>query len=182
MSNPSDEAVMAKIQAGRLELLGVLFARHSRRAYALCYRMVGDGSTAEDLVQEAFLRVLRYRDKFRGDARFATWLHRIVRNVCLDHLGARDRERIAVEELSADPSHRDAFASMDESDISVTRMAFERLSEDQRQCLVLARIDGWGYKEIAARLGTSEGAARVRVHRAMNELKSIMGELAEQGS
>lgn len=173
---------MESIQAGRLELLGVLFARHSERAYALCYRMVGDGAASEDLVQEAFLRVLRYRDRFRGDARFATWLHRIVRNVCLDHLGARNREKAAVAELCADPSGLDAFAILDESDISITRMAFDRLSAEQRQCLVLARIEGCDYGDVARRLGISRGAARVRVHRAMKALKSIIDELSEPTS
>ena len=182
LKQATDEAVMTEIQAGRLDLLGVLYTRHSDRAYALCRRMVGDGSASEDLVQEAFLRVLRHRDKFRGDARFATWLHRIVRNVCLDHLNARNRENAAVQGLADEPCHRESFMPIDDSEISVTRMAFEKLSKEKQRCLIMARIDGCGYREIAARLGTSEGAARVRVHRAMNELKSNIESLGGRES
>lgn len=173
---------MSQIQEGRLELLGVLFSRHSRRAYAQCYRMVGDGAASEDLVQEAFLRVLRHRDKFRGDARFTTWLHRIVRNVCLDHLGAEKKQAEAAAELAATPGSGELFSVIDDSEISVTRAAFDLLSEAQRRCLILARIDGWSYKEIAAEIGITEVAARVRVHRALNQLKSIIEDLSETES
>ena len=182
LSVPSDEAVMCKIQEGRLDLLGILFTRHSDRAYALCYRMVGDSATSEDLVQEAFLRVLRYRDKFRGDSRFTTWLHRIVRNVCLDHLGTKGRERAAVDALAADADRGEGFTTIDDSEISITRLAFDKLSAQQQECLVLARIDGVAYRDIAARLGTSEGAARVRVHRALRELQSQIDTLSESES
>ena len=170
---------MSKIQEGHLDLLGVLFARHSQRAYAQCYRLVGDGVVSEDLVQEAFLRVLRHRDKFRGDSRFATWLHRIVRNVCLDHIGARNRREAAFDELAADRDGCETSTAIDDSEVSVTRIAFDRLSKEKQELLVMARIDGCGYKAIAATLGVSEGAARVRVHRAMHELKSIIDALSE---
>ena len=173
---------MCRIQEGHLDLLGVLFARHSRRAYAQCYRLVGDGSTAEDLVQEAFLRVLRHRDKFRGDSRFATWLHRIVRNVCLDYIGAQNRQEAAFEEFAAGSEGCETAAAIDDSDVSVTRVAFERLSREKQELLIMARIDGHGYKAIAAALGVSEGAARVRVHRAVHELRSLIDNLSKAGT
>ena len=170
---------MARIQEGHLDLLGVLFSRHSRKAYALCYRMVGDGHTSEDLVQESFLRVLRHREKFRGDASFSTWLYRIVRNVCLDHLGAQGKRAAAIEELTAEAADRGAFVDADESDVSIARAAFERLSPEKQELLVMSRIDGVGYKELAKHYGVTEGAARVRVHRTLHELKSIVSELTE---
>lgn len=182
LSYPSDEAVMAKIQEGHLDLLGILFSRHSKKAYALCYRMVGDSHTSEDLVQEAFLRVLRYRNKFRGDARFSTWLYRIVTNVCLDHLGARNKEAAAYDELVAESGETDCIPPPDDSDIAIARAAFETLSPEQKELLVMSRIDGVGYGDIAAHYGVSEGAARVRVHRIMRELKSQVTKLTEAES
>lgn len=173
---------MLKIQAGQLDLLGVLYARHQRRAFAQCYRIVGNSDTSEDLVQESFLRVLRHRDKFRGESRFTTWFHRITSNVCLDHLGAQRREVAAFDEFAADRDGCETFTAMDESDVSVTRIAFDKLSQEKQQLLIMARIDGCDYKQIAEQLGTSEGAARVRVHRTMHELKSIIDELSESDS
>ena len=173
---------MAKIQDGHLDLLGVLFSRHSRRAYALCYRMVGDGDISEDLVQEAFLRVLRFRKNFRGDASFATWLHRIATNVCLDHLGARRKETAAFAELAAEPMDTGSLPPPDDSEVAIARAAFEALSPDQQELLVMSRVNGVGYKEIAAHYGVTEGAARVRVHRTVRELKSNVTKLTESES
>jgi RNA polymerase sigma-70 factor (ECF subfamily) len=179
LSYPSDEAVMAKIQDGHLDLLGILFTRHSRKAYELCYRMVGDAHTSEDLVQESFLRVLRYRKSFRGEARFSTWLYRIVKNVCLDHIGAQNKENAAFEELKAESADDHSLAIPGDSDLGVVKAAFEALSTVQRELLIMSRIDGVGYREIAAHFGLSEGAARVRVHRTVRELKSNVTKLTE---
>lgn len=173
---------MSKIQEGQLDLLGVLFARHSRRAYAQCFRTVGNSESCDDLVQEAFLRVLRYRDNFRGESLFSTWFYRIVRNVCYDHLGARKKEGAAYDKLATEQESAEAHAPIDDSEVSVTRVAFEKLSHDQQQLLIMARIDGCGYREIAARIGTTEGAARVRVHRTITQLQSIIDDLSEAPS
>ncbi len=173
---------MAKIQDGHLDLLGVLFSRHSKKAYALCYRMVGDGHVSEDLVQESFLRVLRFRQNFRGDACFTTWLHRIATNVCLDHLGARRKETEAFRELAAEPADIGSQPAPDDSDVAIARAAFEALSPDQQELLVMSRINGVGYREIAVHYGVTEGAARVRVHRTVRELKSNVARLTEAES
>jgi RNA polymerase sigma-70 factor (ECF subfamily) len=173
---------MARIQEGDLDLLGILFARHSKKAYALCYRIVGDGHISEDLVQESFLRVLRYRRNFRGDSRFSTWLYRIVKNVCLDHIGAQRKEDAAFEGLVAESANFDSLTVPDESDVGIAKAAFEALSPDQRELLVMSRIDGVGYKEIAAHFGVTEGAARVRVHRTVRELKASVTKLTEAES
>ncbi len=173
---------MAKIQEGHLDLLGILFSRHAKRAHALCYRMVGDSHTSEDLVQESFLRVLRYRKNFRGDSRFSTWLYRIVTNVCLDHLGTQSKENAAFEELVAESANFDSLTAPDDSDVGIARSAFEALSPDQQEILVMSRIDGFGYREIAAHFGVTEGTARVRVHRTVRELKSNVTRLTESES
>src|ERR1700754_3012739 len=89
----TDTALMLAVRAGDLTRLGELFARHFDSAYAFCRRMTRDDTAAEDLAQEAFLRVLRYRESFRGDARFTTWLYRICRNLCASHLERLARER-----------------------------------------------------------------------------------------
>lgn len=173
---------MSKIQEGHLDLLGVLFARHSRRTYAQCFRIVGNSDASEDLVQEAFLRVLRYRNNFRGESLFSTWFYRIVQNVCYDHLGAQQKEGAAFDKLAAEQESHETHVPMDDSEISVTRVAFGKLSNEQQQLLIMARIDGHGYREIAAKIGTTEGAARVRVHRTILELQSIIDELSGPAS
>lgn len=169
---------MSKIQEGHLDLLGVLFARHSQRAYSHCFRIVGNGEASEDLVQEAFLRVLRFRSSFRGESSFSTWFYRIVRNVCYDHLKAEKSESAAFDRLAIEQKSHETHVAIDDTEVSVTRIAFGKLSADQQQLLIMARVDGFGYREIASKLGITEGAARVRVHRTIAELQSIIDDLS----
>ena len=170
---------MAAIQAGHVELLGLLFTRHSPKAFALCYRLVGNAEAADDLVQDAFLRVLRYRASFRAEARFTTWLYRIVRNVCMDYLKASSRAGELERQIAAQGDELDSAPAVDDSRLSVLRAALERLDPDKRELLIAARIDGLGYAQLAERFGASEGAIRVRVHRAMGELKRLVEALQE---
>lgn len=170
---------MAKIQAGHLDLLGVLYSRYAEKAYRLCYRTATERDVAEDLVQETFLRVLRFRGQFRGESRFSTWLYSIVRNVCLDHMRKRSREHEAFAELRCDPLDCDASMLLDTSEMSATKRAFDALQPQQQEMLILSRVDGIGYKEIADRLGSTEGAIRVRIHRTLRKLKKDIARLKE---
>jgi len=169
---------MRGIQEGQLDLLGTLFQRYSGPVRGRCYQLVCNRAEADDLLQESFLRVLRYRDSFQGKSRFSTWLYRIVTNVCIDHLKARGRQSTALDEMEepatfapADSDHR----------LDALRRALARLEPDKRELLLNARLHGWGYARIAAEYDITEGAARVRVHRAAQELKSIMDSLREGG-
>ena len=76
---------MRGVRAGSVDTLGVLFERHHARVHALCYRLTRRADAADDLAQETFLRVLRYRESFREEASFPTWLYRIAYNVCHEH-------------------------------------------------------------------------------------------------
>lgn len=168
---------MQAVQEGHVDLLGTLFTRYADRVFGRCFQLVGDRHEADDLLQESFLRVLRYRDSYKGTARFSTWLYRIATNVCLDHLKARNREGTAVRELAETTDFEPPPTEDDR--IVVLRAALERLAPDKRDLLVMTRIRGWGYAKMAAECGATEGAVRVRVHRAMQELKSIVDSLQE---
>ena len=180
MTYPSDEAVMAAVREGHIDLLGILFERYHGKSFGLCYRMVRDRSLADDLVQEAFLRVLRYRGSFRAPSSFAAWLYKIVRNVCLDQIRSRQHEDRALRRLERDCVNPVSWEHEDER-AAVVRAALRRLDENQRAILELKRIHGLTYAEIAERVGTTEGAARVRVHRAVKQLRTIVQTLEEEG-
>jgi RNA polymerase sigma-70 factor (ECF subfamily) len=168
---------MTAVGRGELGALGVLFERHHEWVYSLCYRLTGDSSMADDLVQESFLRVLRYSSGFAERAAFRTWLYRLVRNVCYDHMKgerrARDRtDLVASGQMDERQDHEEA-----DPRLGAIRRALYKLSPEKREVLVLSRYEGLSYAEIAERCETTVGAIKVRAHRAMRELREIVTEL-----
>jgi RNA polymerase sigma-70 factor (ECF subfamily) len=170
LAKSSDTQLMAAVQAGDAEALGALFSRHHGAVYALCTRLIQDDDLADDITQEVFLRVWRYARSFRGDSAFRTWLYRLVYNACTDRRqrDARWQEFFDFDLLPADtPSAELTDRHM------LLETALNRLSPKLRVVLVLSRFDGLGYDEIARIINCSPGAARVRLHRAMNALRQL---------
>ena len=85
MSDPTDQQLMLQVKGGDVGRLAELFERHHVRIYHFCYRMTGNEATSQDLVQEVFMRVLKYRETFRDDSSFLPWLYRMARNASIDH-------------------------------------------------------------------------------------------------
>ncbi len=165
----SDEQLLAAVRNGNEAAMGALFARHHRAVHALSVRLIHDRDLADDIAQEVFVRVWRYGGSFRGRSTFRTWLYRLTYNACND-LRRRDARR----EVSG--TH-DAAAASPSDELTDRRIllesAFRRLSPEQRAVLVLSRFHDLGYEEIGQILDCSPGAARVRLHRAMNELRQL---------
>jgi len=175
----TDQELLAALARNEIGALESLYRRHHDRIYAVCYRMTGDRQAAEDLVQESFLRILRYSGSFKGDAAFTTWLYRLVRNVCLDHMKKEDRHRRSSESWA---SEREVVREGPESEdprLETVRSALYELAPDKREVLVLSRYEGLSYAEIAEVCGTTVGAIKVRAHRAMRELRARYHELGQ---
>lgn len=182
----SDTQLMMAVRDGDLEQLETLFRRHYASVHALCARLADGAHVAEDLAQEAFLRVLRLRRSYRGESRFSTWLYRIARNVCVDHgvAAARHRRLETAWSLEGDVRREEAQTSDTEAEGEERRgrlaRALDRLPAEQREAIVLARFHGLPYEEIGLVLGCTAGAARVRVHRALRRLRDVYLELEHQ--
>ena len=178
-TSASDRDLMLALAAGDLACLEVLFHRWHGEAYAFCVRIAGR-THAEDLVQEAFLRVLRYRRSYRGDA-FKPWLLRVLRNACMDRLRAMGRERALAGRWTFETS-RDAEPSPAFEDERLARLerALNALPLAQREVIVLARWHDLPYDRIAEVLACSPGAARVRMHRALEKLREVYLEMERE--
>ena len=173
MAEETDETLMLAVREGAVESLGRLFDRYHTRIHALCYRLTSSSDAADDLVQETFLRALRYRATFRADSAFATWLYRLACNVCHDHwqrTRRADRDAAAARS-DAEDSPRESAAPDDRVDLLEAALA--RLSPDRREVLVLTRYHDMSYDQAARVLDCTPAAARVRAHRALNELREI---------
>lgn len=177
MRSKSDHDLMAAVQAGDLDALGTLYTRHHERVHALCYRLTGDAAAAEDLSHESFLRVLRYRASFDGRSKFTTWLYRLVRNRCLDHLHAARRDEQRLELLAREQASPPDRTDRSEERRALLEAGLARLSPDKREVLVLSRFENLKYREIAEVCGLSVENVKVRAHRALRELRRILQEL-----
>jgi RNA polymerase sigma-70 factor, ECF subfamily len=144
--------------------------------YTLAHRLTGDEEDARDVVQEAYLRAYRGLHRFRGDAQFSTWLYRITANCAATHLGRHNRHRHdELDEATAGAdSHpdRDPELRADADELrGRLRSALDALPPRLRAVVVLRDVYELSHETIAAELGISESAAKVRLHRARNKLR-----------
>ncbi len=147
--------------------------RTYRHVYTQALRLVGDRQEAEDVAQEAYVRVFRGLGGFRGDAQFETWLYRIVANAAITHL----RRRRRFGELLTEPGEEgpqipaDVRLAEQTVDRDELQRALELLPLSFRSVVVLKDVYGLSCREIGVHLGISEGAVKVRLHRARKRLK-----------
>jgi RNA polymerase sigma-70 factor, ECF subfamily len=144
--------------------------------YTLAFRLTGDEEDARDVVQESYLRAYRGLRRFRGDAQFSTWMYRITANCATTYLGKRGRHRH--EELTDDvPLDQDRPAGNPEANLDARarsdslQQALRRLPPRLRAVVVLRDVYDLPHEAIAAELGISESAAKVRLHRARRKLR-----------
>ena len=167
---------MSQVRDGDLEKLGILFERHHLRLFNFFLRMTGDRAASEDLVQEVFVRMLKYRKSFRERGEFTSWMFALARNVSADYFGRRPRVTVADEaELDERPSGDPLPLEQLElaESLEQLRGALLKLPEEKRELLLLTRSGGLTYEQIAAILGCSAGAVKVRVHRALRHLRQV---------
>jgi RNA polymerase sigma-70 factor (ECF subfamily) len=159
-----------------------LFERHRLPLYDFLCRTTGDRAAAEDLVQDVFVRILKYRHTYRDDSNFETWMFRIARNARADYFRRRTTLRVVdidtVEPASAAPDPTEVLAQT--ADAARLKRALLRLPDDRRELLVLARYRRMRYEQIGALLDIEVGAVKVRVHRAMKQLRELFDQLANE--
>jgi RNA polymerase sigma factor (sigma-70 family) len=180
----SDEALMRAVREGDLARLGPLFDRYHLSLFEFLSRMTGHRDVAEDLVQEVFLRVLKYRATYRDDARFETWVFRIARNTRADYFAKRNIVEPLSEEAMESPDETPGPEGQleQEHDSARLRSALLSLREDRRELIVLARYQGMKHEAIAELLGVDSGTVKVRIHRALKELREIFLQMAKRRS
>ena len=176
----SDNALMLKVKDGDLDRLSLLFGRYKRPLYGFFYGMNRDSELSEDLVQNVFLRILKYRYLFRGEGDFRTWMYHIARNVNHDNfrknkIQKKDSIEDWEERIEGDMNRASEIEKDDE--LHILSMAMDRLPEDKKEILLLSKYQDKKYKEIGEIIGCSEGAVKVKVFRALQELKAVYKQL-----
>jgi RNA polymerase sigma-70 factor (ECF subfamily) len=152
-----------------------LVRAHQHEVYTLAVRMVSDRELAYDVAQEAFVRAWRAIERFRGDAKFSTWMHRITVNTAFTHRDRRKRTRVdSLDDIYREPES--ASLSPERGGESAAMRgpleeALNELPESLRAVVVLKDVYEWSHTEIAEHLDISVTAAKVRLHRARKSLR-----------
>jgi RNA polymerase sigma-70 factor, ECF subfamily len=177
----TQERIAVSDQRARFESL--MHCTH-RQAYSLAYRLTGNASEAEDLVQETFLRAYRFFAKYDASLPFTSWLYRIMTNAHIDSVRRRGRLRTTsldqvgpegsgtwdVPDLEASPDKAMMEGTLDEN----VQKALTCMTAEFRTAVLLADVEGMAYEEIAEIMKTSVGTVRSRIHRGRKQLKRFM--------
>ena len=168
---------MLKVRSGDLDKMALLFQRYHRPLYGFLFQMTQQKETSEDLMQNVFYRMLRSRHTFTGEGEFRTWMYCIARNLLKDNAKKRRRQPESYD-MNEIPERFGAGGDLDKQleqrlEIEVLRKALANLSADSREVLILSRFQELRHEEIAEVLSISIGAVKVRIHRAINQLKEM---------
>jgi len=181
----SDHDLMLAVRDGELDALGELFERHHGPLFGFLVKLTGDRPAAEDIAQTVFQRMLKYRHTYRDDGSFTAWMYHLARRCAADHFRKANAAPTATDpadlnERADDAPHAgDRAATRD--DRALLHLALSRLDRDDREVLLLSRFQELSFAEVATILECSAGAAKVRAHRALRELRDIFLSLQREG-
>lgn len=183
----SDVQLVRRARNGERAAFNALVERYQRRVFGVCYGMVRSSDDAQDMVQETFVRAYRNLDRFEGTASFYTWIYRIAKNVCIDHLRKVQRNRtvdyddaigrdedsestLLPPRLDANPAHMAGRREL----VGKIEEALEGLSLKHREVILLREVEGLAYAEIAETLGISIGTVMSRLFFARRNLQQAL--------
>lgn len=172
---PGDEQLLASFVQGHEDALGALAARYEPRLTGLCRGLCGgDEALGAEAMQETWMRVIRFANRFDQRSTFATWVYRIAVNRCRD-INKRERRRTARERLAAKgphPSHGSGSSKIIESDELMH--ALSAMDEREREIVLLCHHRGMTHEQAAAVLGVPVGTLKTRLYRSMRSLREAL--------
>ena len=184
-----DADVVRLAQQGRELAFRELVHRYERPVFSLVFRMVRDRETAEDLAQDAFVKVLNHIDKYSPEFKFSSWLFKIANNVAIDHLRRRRLDTISMDgsphastaseveatTLNLESEQESALDELEAKELgSAIEQAIAKLRPEYRACIMLRHVEGRAYEEIAATLDLPLGTVKTYIHRARHELRKAL--------
>ncbi len=172
-----DDDLVQKCRRGDLSAFESIYRRHSTPMYNLAYRMVGNPSDAEDLLQEIFLLAFNKLSSYQGQSSLGTWLYRVATNRCLDHLRSRAKR---YQNVTDSLDEKESLTPSAAKDTPAERVDLERsiaqLPDSYRAAFLLYDVEGFDHKEVAHILGVAEGTSKSLVHKARLKIRDTLGQ------
>ncbi len=167
---------MLRVKEGETQKLGLLYERYKKRLFGFFYQMNKDAGLSEDLVQNVFVKILKYKHTYTEESKFVVWLFQIARNASYDSFKKskkyihRDIDDVGYGISGGD----DVQGAIIERENTITlKKAMALLPPEKKELIVLSKFKELKYREVGEIIGCTEGNARLKVHRAMNDLKGI---------
>jgi RNA polymerase sigma-70 factor (ECF subfamily) len=190
LTQDADEDLMVRYQQGEVRAFEVLLGRHRKSVFNFILRYVGDKETAEDLLQETFMRVIKGADAYKRQAKFTTWLYTIARNLCVDQTRRRKHRKHASLDapMAADDDSGTLLDVLPSSEMasdrkSVNKQLYQRLqgaigalSEEQREVFLMREFLDMPFKQIADVVGVPENTVKSRMRYALEKLRLDLDE------
>lgn len=193
-TDPTDESLMIRFQSGDRAAFTILVRRHQGPLFNFALRYLRSSPVAEEVVQDAFVRVVQNAAEFKHEARFSTWLYTIARNLCID----QTRKRALRRHPSLDEPKKaeegdgptlgeqtaDGKASVERAVVSLeirerVAAAIDALPEEQREVFLMREVSNLPFKEIAEIVGVSENTVKSRMRYALERLQEALSEFEE---
>jgi RNA polymerase sigma-70 factor (ECF subfamily) len=182
----TDTQIIERTLCGETDAFGMLVRRWERHIYGLTLRMLGRDDEARDATQETFLSAYRNLSKFRGDAKFSSWIYRIALNVCHTKLKGRSKNTVSIEEQHEASGFEIAVEDDDlgggiqrQQIAQHVRRALQAIPAEMRQVIVMKEYDGLKFSEIAEILGIPLSTVKTRMYTGLTELRKRLGHLRD---
>lgn len=175
MKKESDESLMIAVKKGDIDSMAPLFENYQVRLYNFFIRLTYNRDLSQDLTQNVFYRIIKYRHTYNPEFKFRTWMYQMARNILADHY---EKNKI----ITSDYYEADKFSGNIENNFEKIKKqerhqalyeAMSKLSDEQKELLILSRFQGLKYEEISRINETSVGAIKVKIHRAINRLREL---------
>jgi len=176
----SDESLMIAVKKGDLDSMAPLFESYQVRLFNFFLRLTYNRDLSQDLTQNVFYRIIKYRNTYNPEYKFRTWMYQMARNILADHY---EKNKLTTSDYyEADKITGNIENEFDEIEKKEQHQelyeAMSKLSDEQRELLILSRFHGLKYEEISKINETSVGAIKVKIHRAINKLREVYFENA----
>lgn len=166
---------MLGVKNGDTQKLGLLYERYKKWLFNFFYQLCGERDLSEDMVQNVFMRILKYKHTYSEDSKYVTWMFQIARNVNNDHFrkNKKHQQLTTMDSVAYKVEGNDDFEGRFElnENKGILMKALASLPDEKREILVLSKLKGLKYQDIGTIMNCTESTARQKTHRALKELK-----------